>query len=304
MTELMQFVIIGVAKCGTTSLHEYLRQNPKISLPRRKETHFFIYDRECGGFPESYHGRVITDYIDNLEDYLAEFENRSSASLFGEVCPSYFYYPNAAANIYKYSPNAKILCILRNPVYRLYSEYTYAQFRKDNPADQFSDPTKSFKQIAQQIVDGKQDELTKRRFETGFYTKFLSVYYDRFPSEQVKVLLFEDLRSQPDVLMDDLSQFIGAPGFDYNVNMRFNTSGKSMPFSFYNWLRKTKIKKFFRRNLSPKTYQSLRSFAERYLVKSPPSIDPESRAILQDAYRREILTLQKMIGRDLSSWLA
>jgi len=47
MTDLLQFVIIGVAKCGTTSLHEYLRQNPKISLPKGKRRIFSSMTRNA-----------------------------------------------------------------------------------------------------------------------------------------------------------------------------------------------------------------------------------------------------------------
>lgn len=303
MTELVQFVVIGVAKCGTTSLHEYLRQHPNISLPQRKETHFFVYDKASGGFPEVYNGRVIKEYIDTEKEYLAEFEKKPNAAIFGEVCPSYFYYPNAAENIHRYCPNAKILCILRNPIYRLYSEYTYAQLRRDGGEDKFTDEDRSFTEVVQQIMDGTEDVLTKRRVETGFYTRYLARYYQFFPKEQIKILLFDDLRIRPDELMNEITEFIGAKKFTYNVDMKFNTSGKSKFFSLYSLIRKTGLKKFLRKNLSAKAYQNLRFAAEKYLLKAPPQIDPESRSMLQSIYEQEILNLQELIGKDLSSWM-
>ncbi len=303
MSELVQFVVIGVAKCGTTSLHEYLRQHPSISLPQRKETHFFIYNKASGGFPEVYNGREIKEYIDTEEDYLAEFEKKPTATIFGEVCPSYFYYPNAAENIHRYCPNAKILCILRNPIYRLYSEYTYAQLRKDGGGDKFTDESQSFRAVVQQIMDGTEDVLTRRRVETGFYTRYLTRYYHLFPKEQIKILLFDDLRFRPDELMNEITEFIGAKKFTYDVQMRFNSSGKARFFSMYSLLRKTGLKKFLRNKLSAKAYQNLRFAAEKYLLKAPPQIDPESRSMLQSIYENEILDLQELISKDLSSWL-
>ena len=41
------FLIVGAAKAGTTSLYDYLRQHPDIFMPEWKELSFFIGD-PCG----------------------------------------------------------------------------------------------------------------------------------------------------------------------------------------------------------------------------------------------------------------
>lgn len=37
------FLVIGVAKCGTTSLHACLSQDPQIFMSSRKEPHLFEF---------------------------------------------------------------------------------------------------------------------------------------------------------------------------------------------------------------------------------------------------------------------
>ncbi len=43
---LPNFLIIGAAKSGTTSLYVYLMQHPEIYMSPVKETHFFSFDSE------------------------------------------------------------------------------------------------------------------------------------------------------------------------------------------------------------------------------------------------------------------
>jgi hypothetical protein len=45
---------------------------------------------------------------------------------------------------------------------------------------------------------------------TGYYSTLLQRYFDLFEQEKIKVYLFEDLKSNPDALMADIFQFIGA----------------------------------------------------------------------------------------------
>ena len=41
MSQLPNFVVIGAARCGTTSLYAYLREHPQIFMSPEKETDYF-----------------------------------------------------------------------------------------------------------------------------------------------------------------------------------------------------------------------------------------------------------------------
>ena len=42
---LPNLIVIGAAKCGTTSLHRYLDLHPEIAMTKAKELDFFVEDR-------------------------------------------------------------------------------------------------------------------------------------------------------------------------------------------------------------------------------------------------------------------
>ena len=194
MADLPKFLVIGAAKSGTTSLHEYLRQHPQISLPKRKETYFFICDKRFTPEPPVYFGQIMDNYIDNLEEYLQEFEDKPNASIFGEVCPSYLFYPTAAENIKHYSPDIKLICILRNPVDRFYSHFNY----RDNKFGAFTpnfqkNQSQRFDEIVESLTFRNNNIIVKRSLEIGFFSQHLSRYYALFPKNNIKIFLFEDL---------------------------------------------------------------------------------------------------------------
>ncbi len=125
MTQIPHFVVIGAVKSGTTSLHEYLRQHPAISLPIQKETHYFIAMENGEPVENPFMGRLLEDFVATRQEYLTSFEKKTSATVFGEVCPSYLHYPNVPVNIFKTVPDTKIIAILRNPVKRFISNTNY-----------------------------------------------------------------------------------------------------------------------------------------------------------------------------------
>ena len=52
------FFIIGAPKCGTTSLHNYLKSHSQITMSNPKEPHYFSKDIKNGGI------RNIEKYAD------------------------------------------------------------------------------------------------------------------------------------------------------------------------------------------------------------------------------------------------
>ena len=49
------FLIVGAAKAGTTSLYYYLKEHPKIYLPEKKELRFFSGESlDFEGLPKTF----------------------------------------------------------------------------------------------------------------------------------------------------------------------------------------------------------------------------------------------------------
>lgn len=289
MAKLPDFIILGAGKGGTTSIYRYLEEHPQIFLPTTKELYFFAFEGE----PDR---EGITDF----ETYKTMFESALPDQVIGEVSSIYLFRPKAAERIYHHVPNAKLIAILRHPAERAFSDYLF-HVRNLHPSviDSAGNKPLGFEHFIKQ--DGYFVQI-------GFYYEQLKRYYDRFPAEQIKIYLFDDLVKDPDALMQDLFTFIGvAPDFKPDTEKRHNVSGAPKNAALYRLLKEknplrsaaaTVLKLF----LPVEVRQNLRS----RLIKqnlSRPTLQPEHRQRLIDIYRDDILKTQDLLQQDLSAWL-
>ena len=103
------FLIIGAAKCGTTSLFQLLRTHPEIGMSAVKEPNFFSRD------PEFQRG---------WEWYESLFAGHEAKVAVGEASHTYTkigIYPHAVTRIVERLPEAKLLYIVRHPLVRMES---------------------------------------------------------------------------------------------------------------------------------------------------------------------------------------
>src|SRR5215210_1669165 len=98
MNQIPNLFIVGAAKCGTTSLYEYLNEHPDIYMCPVKEPHFFsnvqIRNKEVHKDPEP--GKYyMTKVIRSTEIYLSLFKEGLNCKIRGEASPSYLFDTNA-----------------------------------------------------------------------------------------------------------------------------------------------------------------------------------------------------------------
>jgi len=116
---LPTFVIIGAAKCGTTSLAQQLSQHPEVFMAADKEPNFFI--------------EQLT-WSKGLDWYRSLFADAGQAKAVGEASTMYSDFPEsagAAARMAGVIPDAKLVYVVREPIARmksLYSWYVQAGF--------------------------------------------------------------------------------------------------------------------------------------------------------------------------------
>jgi|UniRef100_A0A6C0CVL6 hypothetical protein len=111
MNNKIDYLCIGVAKAGTTSIINYLNLNPDIFC-KEGETHFFDDKND-----------------NNITKYEKSFV--SNKKIKGEKSPSYCYLRYAIDKIYKYNPNMKLIILLREPISRAYSQYNMEVNRRN-----------------------------------------------------------------------------------------------------------------------------------------------------------------------------
>jgi hypothetical protein len=221
---LPDFVIIGAAKSGTTSLYAWVCEHPLIERPQRKEIHYFSY----------YHYRG-TDWYRQF--FPAERDRRAFAAthgrpfITGEASATYMSHPLVPQRMAEVMPNAKLIVVLRNPIDRAHSQYQMR--RRDN-----YEPEELFRAL--ELEDpgfarnpprsGEPGDANRSNLSRGRYAEQLERWFALYPREQVHVLSTDDLASDPRQAMRAVHEFLGLPPHDnQDVERRFTASYEEMP---------------------------------------------------------------------------
>jgi hypothetical protein len=276
---LPNFLVIGAAKSGTSSLHHYLRAHPQVFTPRLKEINFFDYD----GTHLDVHYWAKT-----LEEYERHFADAGGAVAIGEVAPIYLCSRVAPDSISRIIPGAKLVAILRNPVDRAYSAYLMSKRAGRTSRD------------LQSAFAHKRAGYIVR----GRYAEYLARYYERFPREQIKILRFEDLAGSGRSLVQDLYRFLG-------VDASFEPPAEEVHNRGYvpksELLNRAVHSGFVRHVLRPLLPDGVMRWARKLRsanARRPPPLPNEIRAELATYYRDDILRLQELTRVDFSAWLS
>lgn len=295
---LPDFLVIGAFKSGTTSLMSYLGQHSGVFVPWLQEPNFFAspsYDPSPDGekrpqrAPSSAYGRLRTD---TLAQYAALFEGLPNDVIAGESSPQYLRDPAACPRIRTMLPDVKLIAILRHPAERAFSDYT--MFVRDGlERDDFA------------AAIGRQpgNEPFHHYVETGFYGRQLRPYCETFPADQLRVMLFEDLLSDPVGLVQSCFEWLGvSPSFEADVTSIRNVSGvpRTRGVALGYRLRR-QLQPYLKRVVPRGVQQGVDSWLIRGLDR--PELDPVLRRKLVDVYAEDIKLLGELIDRDLGHWL-
>ncbi|MDH3284601.1 MAG: sulfotransferase [Acidobacteriota bacterium] len=295
---LPNFLIVGASKSGTTSLYEYLGEHPDVFMSPLKETNFFTFDGRRPRFGGPDGAVFVRDSIYQRDDYERLFADRKSETAVGEASPRYLFTPGTAERIQRLIPRARIVAILRNPAERAFSAYCM----------RVRDGWESCRSLEEAMADEprrlRESWASGIYLQRGYYGAQLSEYFDRFPTEQIRVYLYDDLRADPQGLLRDLFRFLGVDdGFSPDMSRRYNVSGVIRnPLLRFLWTRTHPLQAALR----PFVSKVLRQRISRFFVateKERFEMSAELRRRLTENYRADILQLQDLIQRDLSVWL-
>lgn len=292
--------IVGAAKSGTTSLYYYLKQHSDIYMSPLKEPKFFSVN--ANKFPHNGPGDDVVDrtVIKTLEDYLNLFSQAKNEKYLGEASADYLYFHEIVAPKLKaFNPESKIIIILRNPVDRAFSAYKHLV--RDGRE------TLSFREALRQ-----EKERIKNNYEfiwyyvdVGFYFNHVSTYIHLF-RDNVKVILYDDLVSNPFQTLCDLYNFLGINQYIPDSINPYNVSYIPKVKSLENFLDDYNhpVKKFLRPIVLKTLGKGLTEQIINYIKKrNLISLDKKTRKFLIRLYQEDILKLQELIQKDLSRWL-
>ena len=295
---LPTFLIVGAAKSGTTALYHFLRQHPQVFMSPEKEPAFFAFEgsrpRFRGPYDES---RINATSVWRADDYEGLFRGAASRLAVGEASTQYLYYPAAPERIARKLRDVRLVAILRQPAERAYSHYLMV-LRDGREWLSFEDALRvESERIAQGWYWGRYRDY-------GYYYAQLKRYFDLFPRERIRVYAYDDLVADPRAVVRDLLAYLGVdPDVSMDLSGRPNVSGiLANPLWRLLWARTNGVRALLRPHLPRELRHRVGDFfASRRMIR--PKLQEETRRVLTEGYRDDILRLQDLIDRDLAAWL-
>lgn len=177
------FIVIGAARSGTTSLFQYLDAHPEVYMSQVKELNFFSNEKY---------------WNKGLEWYERNFKGATSQhKAIGEISPSYTKAPfteDVVGRIHDYDPSMRLIYIVRSPIERCISHYLHRVQRGYE--------TREFSEIV-------NDLSSSSSVAQGLYYDQVSRYLEKFSAEQIMIVPFDDLKFKTDETVKAIYEFIG-----------------------------------------------------------------------------------------------
>lgn len=271
------FFLAGTTKGGTSTLYLWLAQHPDISLPTRKELHYFC------GCPTKLKS------ASHWDEYVSLF-GHGQEPVIGEASPCYIYYPNLPEALREQIPEARILFSLRDPVERFWSHYLMNRtYRRD-----YLSPTEIIRAWEERPPTIATDDLVGMGMYGAQYDKWLQAFHET----ALHVVFLEELTADPGNLLKGVFEFlrVGPHEIDTTVRDKTYVEGRN-PVAHY-LLSNRMARKIGVALLGGR----VRRFVKyRVLGRSDlrPVIPERVAATLQDLYREDSLHFERLLNRPL-----
>lgn len=194
--------LVGAPRCGTTALAQYLSEHPAVYFSPLKEPQYFSLDmpgyRQCK----------------NDEEYLALFAGAGEEQkIIAEGSATYLHSHAAAQAIAEFSPQAKILVILRNPLEMLPSLHAQLFYSLDEDVASFEQAWHLQDERAQgrHIPARCRDAKILQYARLACFGEQLLRYVEIFGRERCHVMFYEEFKQNPKKVYEDILAFLEIP---------------------------------------------------------------------------------------------
>ena len=297
--KLPNFLIVGAAKSGTSSLHNYLNQHHQVFMPsyntegmKVKEPRFLIKDL----VQHRLHNGIWT-----FEEYQSLFDDVKDEKAIGESTVLYlYYYKHAINNIKQYlGEDMKIIIMLRNPVDRAYSAFHHVSrgFKENN----------SFEKSLE-IETGRmerEENLTPMVMykQMGMYYEMVKAYKQSF--KNIHIIFYEDFRDNIESEMNKIYNFLEISN---NIEIDFITKHNVGGVKWKNekmkhvFMKDNLMKSILKSVLPDNLKKVMRNKLVNASTKKIVSMKKETREYLNDYFKQDVKKLSELLNKDLQHW--
>lgn len=296
MLRIPDTFIVGAPKAGTTSMYHYLGQHPQVFMAHHKELNFFARDLAFG--------RKVTDQ----SEYLRLFEPAADALRIGEASVSYLQSERAPLEIRAFSPDARVLIMLRNPielVVSLHAQMLWCGGEDRVDLREALDLQRS-RRMGARLPSTCRHAPFLQYEQTATFTQNVRRYLEVFGRERVHISFFEQLKSSPETLYASICSFLDVdptflPRFDVAntrkvvPNLALVGLGSRMP----------RLRGAFHVLVPDSLRAPIVDGVGRLTQRQPAKVaDAETRLRLARVFRADIEELSELLGIDLvTRWL-
>ena len=291
------FFVVGGSRCGTTSLHHALTHHPGIYVPPDKSPNYFTAE-DMADYPGSAAMAAMKGHSVTTEaEYQALFTPARDGQLLGEVSPVYLQSIHTAGRMAQYSPTARIMAILRDPVDRAFAHYVGRRRDGLEARSRFEET------IAGELADPRHRPVAFNCYlAIGRYAHFLQPFYNAFPAERIKLLFFDDLVRDPVAVLQDLFGFLGVEPLGDRLPLEQKNRGGIIrnPLLRAVWTRTALLRAGLRRHLPGAIRDSIGKLFLSDMQR--PTLDPALRDELRGYFADDLRELEILSGRPLDGW--
>jgi Sulfotransferase domain len=283
-------------------MSSYLAGHPDVFMAR-KEMHYFGADLRFG--------RQF--YRRGTKEYLAEFEGWNGQRCAGEGSVWYLFSRQAAAEIKAFSPNARVIVMLREPVEMLYS--LYHTFRWDG-----NEHLPTFEEALAAENDRRAERRTARQTyfaqglvyrEAARYAEQIRSYFDIFGRERVHVILYEDFAADVPGVLHKTLDFLEVDSKCMQKDFKPVNGNKSVRNRLVRSIQQDRFVRSAALAIRPWLPQRMFTLMQKVdaLIRKcnarpqvRPPLQPELLARLKREFAPEVQRLSELLRHDLTHW--
>jgi Sulfotransferase family len=278
-------------KSGTTLLWRLLGFHPYVYMCTPKEPCYFVEAAQLRRLqPQLWrHG-----YWRSQERYLQLFQSNNNEIYAGEASIYYTHLPlvtGVAERIKRFNPNARLIYIMRDPVERTISHYWHRvnHNSEDRP-------------LPRAIAEDSQ------YCDVSYYAMQLKPYFDRFKSDQIKILTLEELIKNQLETIKLVFRWLGLGDSDLMPPVQFENVTPDIVRQRLSWwgaLRRYSEDHKFLLDAIDRIPESARKYGARVFSRKINRLDVSIDAVVRDLQllqRKQTDELSQLVGRDFPEW--
>ncbi|MBA2639145.1 MAG: sulfotransferase [Nocardioidaceae bacterium] len=295
------FLVAGAGRSGTTGLVEGLRTHPRVFVTQPKEPHYFALHGQLADFRGPGDAATINRVaVTNRSDYLDLFPRQHDFLALGDGSVSTLYYAERAVDeIKRVNPRMRVVLILREPVERAYSSWSYLRARGFEP----------YEDAVQALVD--EPRRIAENWHHLWHYRAMSHYADAVATlqqglgrDRVGVWFHDDLETDYAGTVSSVLRWLEVPPETQEAVgvPRVNVSGTPRLPAVQKAIAAATRNESLRRAIKGTTSFRFRERIRRSSLRRG-GVPPDVRAHLADAFTGDLMRLSSLVSGDLPPWL-